>query len=49
MMPSIAYGMSQLHGCGLIHKDFKASNIFVLPDSWIIEEDELDPCVQLHG
>jgi serine/threonine protein kinase len=31
MMMEIAQGMEDLHRCGLIHKDLKASNIFVTP------------------
>jgi serine/threonine protein kinase len=31
MMIEIAQGMEDLHRCGLIHEDFKASNIFVTP------------------
>ncbi|CAK9275526.1 unnamed protein product [Sphagnum jensenii] len=31
MMEQIASGIEKLHDCGLIHKDLKASNIFVSP------------------
>jgi serine/threonine protein kinase len=31
MMMEIAQGMEDLHRCGLIHEDLKASNIFVTP------------------
>jgi len=31
MMQNIASGMEWLQSCGLIHKDLKASNIFVAP------------------
>jgi serine/threonine protein kinase len=31
IMRAIANGMKQLHECGLIHKDLKASNILVSP------------------
>lgn len=39
IMQAIALGMSQLHGCGLLHKDLKASNILVLPNSWTTNEE----------
>ncbi|CAK9229812.1 unnamed protein product [Sphagnum troendelagicum] len=39
IMQAIALGMSQLHGCGLLHKDLKASNILVLPKSWTTNEE----------
>jgi len=31
ILRAIASGMKELHGCGFIHKDLKASNVLVLP------------------
>jgi serine/threonine protein kinase len=39
IMQAIALGMSQLHEYGLVHKDLKASNILVLPNSWTTNEE----------
>lgn len=47
IMQAIALGMSQLHGCGLVHKDLKASaNILVLPNSWTTNEESGETCCE---
>ncbi len=38
LMKAIARGMKELHGCGFIHKDLKASNILISP----IPNSEMD-------
>jgi serine/threonine protein kinase len=42
MMMHIAQGMEDLHGCGLIHADLKASNILVTPMTMDPREEEVD-------
>jgi serine/threonine protein kinase len=42
MMLHIAQGMEDLHRCGLIHADLKASNILVTPVIMDFREEEVD-------
>jgi len=56
IMRAIANGMKQLHECGLIHKDLKASNILVSPQlrhGWRTPLKrplrKLDPITPLEG
>jgi serine/threonine protein kinase len=39
VLKAIASGMKELHGCGLIHKDLKASNVLVSPVPFWPEKD----------